>query len=586
MNIKSKIIAAFTLFAISVSAQTVDRNVTVEREYKPVIQDAGKISSVPAVTEANVQKSAPSYNDINMPLTVGQNIQTLSAAELELEKRKNPNDAFVRIGAGNYFNNMLDFALPVIKKSDTRLDLKANHLATFGTKTHSTSNASLIFNKYFNKMELFTGMNAGYEYFNYYGKNYNALGVSDDIKTFSTALTSLYTEQNLVRISRNPQSVTLDELIKAPQNDGLWRLNTYLGVKSATGKSGLRYEAVVNYDKFSSRNGLTEDIVHTKAGFNNVNGKNRIGIDVELQNMYYKSNLTSFIINVWDAYSVFSMNPYYSFERERWNVRLGVKSSFSFIHGRPFNPSPDIFAEWKAVPSWLAFYGGVGGGYKVNTLDVAMTENRFLFSDLRIKDTYTPVNAYFGIKVKPVYNLLLDAYVSYKYIDNQYFYINKDYKTSTNDPAKPEEKTIYSNKFNVVYSSASLTNIGFRANYNIRNSLNVQLKGVYNNWKTYDIPVAWQKPKFEADLTSEVRLSRNMHVNGSLFVQGDRQAKLGTMVMSMKPVTDINLGASYTYLNWFTMFAKVNNLLNSNYQEFYGYEVQGMNVMVGAAFSF
>lgn len=586
MNIKSKIIAAFTFFAISVSAQDVDRNVTVEREYKPLIQDAGKITSVPTVTEANVQKSAPNYNDINLPLEVGQNIQTLSAAELELEKRKNPNDAFVRIGAGNYFNNMLEFALPIIKKSDTRLDLKANHLATFGVKTHSTSNASLIFNKYFNKMELLAGVNAGYEYFDYYGKNYNALGNVTDLNTFTTLPASLYTEQNLVRISRNAQSVTLDNLINAAKNDGLWRFNTYLGAKSAPAKTGLRYEAVVNYNKFSSRNGLTEDIIHTKAGFNNVNGKNRMGVDIELQNMFYKSNLTSFVINVWDAYSVFSMNPYYSFEREKWNVRLGVKTSFSFVHGRPFNPSPDIFAEWKAIPSWLAFYGGVGGDYKVNTLDVAMTENRFLFSDLRIQDTYSPVNAFFGVKIKPVYNLLLDAYISYKYIDNQYFFINKDYVTSANDPAKPEESTIYTNKFNAIYSSATLTNVGFRANYNIRNSLNVQLKGVYNGWKTFDIPVAWQKPKFEADLTGEVRISRNMHVNGSLFFKGERQAKLGTMSMAMKPVTDVNLGASYTYLNWFTMFAKVNNLLNSNYQEFYGYEVQGMNVMVGAAFSF
>ena len=584
MNIKSNIIAAFTLIALSVSAQDVDRNVTVEREYKPLIQDAGKITSVPTVTEANVQKSEASYNDINLPIEVEQSIQTLSAAELELEKRKNPNQGFVRIGAGNYLNNMLDFALPVIKRGDMRLDLKANHLATFGNKTHSTSNTSLIFNNYYGKMEMMAGINAGYEYFKYYGKNYNALGIEKDLSSYTTPSTSLYTEQNLVRISRNAQSETLDNLVNAPANDGLWRFNTYLGVKSAPAKTGLRYEAVVNYNKFSSRNGLTEDIIHTKAGFNNVNGKNRMGVDFELQNMFYKSNLTSFVINVWDAYSVFSMNPYYSFERDNWNVRLGVKTSFSFVHGRPFNPSPDIFAEWKAIPSWLAFYGGVGGGYKVNTLDVAMTENRFLFSDLRIQDTYTPVNAYFGVKIKPVYNLLLDTYISYKYIDNQYFFINKDYNSST--AATADESTIYTNKFNAIYSSASLTNVGIRANYNIRNSVNVQLKGVYNGWKTFDIPVAWQKPKFEADLTGEVRISRNLNVNGSLFFKGERQAKLGTMSMTMKPVTDVNLGASYTYLNWFTMFAKVNNLLNASYDEFYGYEVQGMNVMVGAAFSF
>jgi hypothetical protein len=586
MNLKSNIIAAFTLLTISVTAQNVDRNVTVEREYKPIIQDAGKITSVPAVTEANVQKTAASYTDINLPIQVGQSIQTLSAAELELEKKTNPASAYIRIGAGNYYNNMLDFALPVIKRGDMRLDLKVNHLATFGDKTHSTSNGSIIFNNYYKKMELLAGVNAGYEYFNYYGKNFNLLGDIADLTKLTTTPTTLYTEQNLVRISRNPKIEKLQQLIDAPLNDGIWRFNAYLGARSAPAKTGLRYDAVVNYNKFNSRIGLTEDIIHTKAGFNNVNGKNRMGVDVELQNMYYSTDLSIDSINVWDSYSVFSMNPYYSFERDNWNVRLGVKTSFSFIHGRPFSPSPDIFAEWKAIPTWLAFYGGVGGGYKVNTLDFSMTENRFLFSDLRIQDTYTPVNAYFGIKIKPVYNLLLDAYISYKYIDNQYFFINKDYATTAFAPSNPEERTIYTNRFNVIYSSASLVNIGFRANYNIRNSLNVQLKGVYNGWKTFDITEAWQKPKFEADLTSEVRVSRNLNLNGSIFLKGARHAKLGDFVMNMKPVTDVNIGASYSYLNWFTLFGKVNNLLNSHYEEFYGYEVQGLNVMVGAAFSF
>jgi hypothetical protein len=585
MKIKSNIITVLSLLAFSVSAQEVDRNVTVEREYKPVIQDAGKISSVPTVTESNVQKTTPKYTDFNFPLAVGQNIQTLQAADLELEKRQDPAAAYIRLGLGNYLNNQLDFAFPIIRRGDMRLDLRANHLASFGAKKHSTSNTSLLFNNYYGKMEMVAGLNAGYEYFNYYGSNFNTLGITTNPAQFSAPQATVYTEQNLYRISRDAEDVYLSNLSNAAANEGLWRFNTYLGVKSAPAKTGLRYEAIVNYNKFSSRNGFTENIIHTKGGFNNVNGKNRIGIDMELQNMFYSPNAAALTMNVWDAYSVFSMNPYFSFERDNWNVRLGVKTSFSFVYGKPFSPSPDIFAEWKAIPSWLGFYMGVGGSYKVNTLDISMTENRFLFSDLRLMDTYTPVNACFGVKIKPVYNVLLDAFVGYKYIDNQYFFINKDYITSA-PGITAIEKTLYTNRFNAIYSRASLTNVGFRANYNVRNSMNIQLKGVYNGWKTYDIPVAWQKPKFEADLSAEIRLNRNLMIDGNIFIQSERKAKLGDLVMTMKPVTDVNIGASYSYLNSFTLFAKVNNLLNARYDEYYGYEVQRLNLMVGAAFSF
>jgi len=285
----------------------------------------------------------------------------------------------------------------------------------------------------------------------------------------------------------------------------------------------------------------------------------------------------------------FSMNPYYSIERNSWNLRLGVKSSFSFVHGRPFNPSPDISAEWKAVPKWLAVYAGVEGGYYVNTLDGMFTENRFLYSDLRVKDTYTPLNAYMGVKVKAAYNVLLDAYVNYRYIDNQYFFVNKDYaysELSSASLALPNDSVIYSNRFNAIYSEASLLKIGIRANYNIRNLINIQLKGAYNDWKVFDIPIAWNKPKFEADIAADWRITHNLNISTNVFFESERFAKLGDMSLRMRPKVDINLGASYSYLNWFTMFAKINNLINNPYQDFYGYEVQGTNVMVGAAFSF
>lgn len=588
MKTSKYIIPALLLMAVGANAQTVDQNVTVEREYQPVIQDAGKISSVPEIIEPAVEKTAAKYTEFNLPLPVGQNIHTLSAAELEHQRRKNPNGAFVRVGLGNYLNNMVDFALPVVKKTNMRFDMKLNHLATFSKEAHSTTNAALMFDNYFKKMDLYAGIGLGHEYFKYYGDQFDRTGAVTDLSALATDGLAKYKELNLVRVNRTAKTFSLDEIANSADNDVFWRFNTYVGVRSLPNTTGLRYLGEVQYKAFDSRNGLTENIIHSKAHFNTQNGRNRLGLDIEMQNMMYKSDIDA-VINVWDSYTVFSMNPYYSIERNSWNLRLGVKSSFSFVHGRPFNPSPDISAEWKAVPKWLAVYAGVEGGYNVNTLDGMFTENRFLYSDLRVKDTYTPLNAYIGVKVKPAYNVLLDAYVNYRYIDNQYFFVNKDYAYSDLSSASldsPNDSVIYSNRFNAIYSEASLLKIGVRANYNIRNLINIQLKGAYNGWKVFDIPVAWNKPKFEADIAADWRISRNLNISANVFFESERFAKLGDMSLRMRPKVDINMGASYSYLNWFTMFAKINNLINNPYQDFYGYEVQGTNVMVGAAFSF
>jgi len=87
-----KYVTAVLLFlitsALSLHAQDTIRNrsVSVQREYRPVIQDAGKINSMPQVLEPNVEKSPAVYSNFNLPLNAGYNIHTLPAADLITDK--------------------------------------------------------------------------------------------------------------------------------------------------------------------------------------------------------------------------------------------------------------------------------------------------------------------------------------------------------------------------------------------------------------------------------------------------------------------------------------------------------------------
>ena len=128
MKTTKYILSALFLFVgttLSLHAQDsiIDRNVTVEREYKPVIQDAGKINSVPEVLEQTVEKAAPTYSEFNLPLNAGFNIHTLPAAELKNEKRDSKG-GFARFGFGSNVNTLADFAYPIVKNADTRLDFR------------------------------------------------------------------------------------------------------------------------------------------------------------------------------------------------------------------------------------------------------------------------------------------------------------------------------------------------------------------------------------------------------------------------------------------------------------------------------
>lgn len=586
MNPKKYITIVLLAFSAVAFAQQNDRNVTVEREYKPVIQDAGKINSVPAVTETTVPKTTATYTDVNFPLSVGPSIQTLSAADLDLSKRLNPAAAFIRIGAGNYLNNMLDFYFPILKSENSRLDIKLDHLASSGKKTHSNTKGSVNFNSFVGNVELMAGANVGYEYLKYYGSTYNALGNTLDFDSLKNAGNTLYEWQYRVNDNAVTDAKTSDEIRNLPETNSMWRMGAFLGFRSVPETSNYNYGATVNFNRFSSKIGLTENMIHTKANLNKQDDGKGWGLDVDLRNLFYSTQLETAPTYIPKSYSVLGLNPYYSIDRDLLMIRFGVKTSFSFAQGSVFSPSPDLYAEFKPKPSWLAMYVGFSGGYQINTLDQAFGDNRYLTPELRIEDTYTPINAYAGVKLKPFHNLLLDGFVSYRMINNQYFYTNVSFVDTDISPAIVNESMLFSNRFNVVYSKASLANVGFRANYNNRNTVNIQFKTVYNAWKTFDIEEAWHKPKFETDITSEVRISRSLMANASVFFKSSSKAAFGARVVELPSAVDANLGVSYTYQNSLSFFGRLNNLFNAKYQEFNGYDVQGFNVMFGAAYSF
>ena len=576
--------------ALSIQAQDsiVNRSVSVEREYQPMIHDAGKINSMPLVLEPNVVKSPANYSNFNLPLNADYNIHILPAAELIPEKPPLTDKGFARIGVGNFSNTLADFAYPLINTPDIRLDFSLNHLATFDTRQmHSTTKANLSFDKIFKTFDLYAGVGGGHEYFKYYGNNYNSVDSIINLEQLAVKYENPYYEEiSRIGINTSQRSYSLDSLSRFPNNDTFWRFNAQVGLRSLPMSTDLRYQAEIQYKLFRSLNGMTENIVRTQAGFSTPNEKNRLGLDFDLSNMMYSSvKIPDF--NYWDTYAVLTLNPYFKIDRPTYNVRLGIKSSFSFVHGSFVNPSADVNAEWKAIPEYLSIYGGMTGDYEINTLDKIFTENPYLLSDIRLTDTYTPVDFYAGIKLKPLYNLLLDGYIDFKQIDNQYFFVNNGYSVATsNTILYPSDETIYTNRFSAVYSSATRFKAGVRANYNYKKQVNIELKYAYNGWTVENQPFAWNKPKYEAQLNTDLRVNDNLTVSANMYYEGTRYARLGYFPILMQDKVDINLGVAYSYNNWLTVFGKINNLINNQYQNYYGYDVQGTNMMIGAAFSF
>jgi len=531
---------------------SIDRNVTVEREYQPVIEDAGKITTLPEILEPSATRLRVDYGDVFQPLPLGRFLQSLPMTAYQAEQGRRQ-EAFIRLGLGNYWNTMGELTLPVIKKEKDRLDVNIEHRGTFGRRKFSETQGSIDYNHLFKTTELFASVGGNHRFFNYFGSHFSPSG------------------------NRLPA----DTLTGVVADDSHMAYNGTIGFRTISDRSRFRHKGELKYDALSTNSGWKENIVNARYGFSTPYKKDRYGIDFDLQNLTYEAPALSSYVH--PDYSVLTLNPYYLIEREKASVRLGLSSTFSFVTGRAFNPSPDIHGEWKVFPKFLAVYGGVGGDFVTVTSARLFNENPWVRPSLRVKDTYTPFKPYLGVKLKPAHFLLLDGFVEYNSIKDQYFFVN--------DPAMVTRQTgatfpILANWFGVEYSDASLVRFGGRLAFQYKNQISSSVKLVANKWTTESIAQAWMKPALEADWNIDVKVNPNLTISSNFYYEGERFARLGSQVVEMNPVADLNLSASYFFNRTFSSFVKLNNILNSNYEQFLGYDVQGFNFMLGGAISF
>lgn len=576
-----------TVFLSAQQAKTdsvVNRSVMVERDFQPVIQDAGKIITPPKESEPQVDILTPEYSDFALPLKISYDIKSLDP-EILVHQKNDTKSGYFRFGIGYPANTLADFMYPVLKTENNRLDFALHHLGAFGEKTHSATSATLQYDHLFDNFSIFAGLKGSHDYFNYYGKWF---GVQKPFIMSAAAASSDYNSKDVMYNNSFDNSViSLYDLSGLPLNETHWRVGGHIGVKSLPQSDGIKYLFDLQYNIFQSvRENTNENDIALKGLFEVPFGDNFLGMNIDMHNMGYSVyNIDKF--NFPKTYSVVKINPYYKASSEVGFLKLGLKIGISPNYGQIFTPSPDVQAQWNAIKEYLAIYGGVTGDLQINSMSDMYDKNRYLSSPLRLNDLYTPIDAYAGIKFKPAYNFLFDVFGNYKIITKQYFFVNRKYGLSQHVIGLPSNlDSIYQNRFDVLYANATKSTIGLRADYNYQNRVNVYLKGAYNFWDVDGQQYAWQMPVWDIDFGASAKIMDNINVSTQVFFQDGRYAKIGNNAVAMTPTLDINLSGSYSYNDWMSFFVKFNNLLNRHYDTYYGYEVQGINAMAGVILSF
>ena len=598
--------------AFAQSDSALNRSVTVERDFQPIIQAAGKVSTKPAVVETNIEPTPIEYSHYTASVQPTATFNPLLSQPTRFEPTA-PYKGYVR-GAVGHPNTLFGFGYHLDDGKNSILDVHAGHHAEWGTATLSKSKLGLNFKHTFSTCDLYFGVEGGNIYYNKYGHWY-------DYATFYTTNRDFGGwEKNEVAYAKKVPAIDRDLT-------SLWTAEAFVGVRSNP-KQDIQYMVQTGYMLFSKPGAVSEHQIRTHGSVDWSSEAHHVGANIYVQNNFrqLRNALAEAIPDsLYHNIHNFRIEPYYVYEGKRVRVHVGVNLDLNLGHGQnelsgvenlSFAPSPHINLEAQIAKQWLTIYADIEGSHGFGTLQDYMEENRYRLIHQGIIEphaaSYTPVDAELGFHIRPYRDLLFEIHGGYAYM------IHQDVWVANADSASiaiggVNKKMVGAGDFTYFHTNYQRGKVGGQINYHLRDILRINVNGDYYFWSG-DTTV-YDRPNWELAVRIDGRIDKHWSVYSDNKFVGGRKALVYNGATDtytehmLRPILDCNLGVEYNM--WvgskgerlkvkgekdqilrpepkpnLTLFLQLNNWLHHKNELFYGYRSQGINFLLGATYRF
>lgn len=580
-NIFTVIVALFTILGVQAQAlqdTVLTRQLELQREFNPTLQDANKINSLPAVREPQVTKANTDYAIWTTRATPPIEIALAQPGTIMTDIPFSLQKGYVKLNAGNYAN--IDGALG-FRFLDSETD-KVNFVFL-----HNSTNGNLDYNQdvttkeiKMKQMDNFAKLNYKHVFeasefdiygsflhsqFNYYGNNFDAP-------------TRMHEDNN--------QTLSVFNLKAALHN---------------TQRESINYRGSFNYNYFTTKYGRT--LKDESLGGNQVEanidlnksfmgGDNLLGIEGEFTGVFYDEITTLAADEKISNFLMVDANPYIHFEGFNWKMRLGANVDFVFAEENKFYVSPNVALSVMLTDNSSLYVNATGGVDKNTYLDM-YRESRYLLPNTIVRHSHTLFAIDGGAKIGEMDGFRIDIFGGYKKTNDEHFLVLKSDYSSENDmfnqPWTTEEF------LQPVLGELTHSHIGASIRSNIWSPLDVALKVKKNFYTVSKVKglefeptelKAWNKPGLEANIDATFTVTNELKLMLSYYFANERWYLAAGESQTKNDINDLSAGAIYNINKMFSLNLKANNLFNQSYDIWYGHPAQGINVMGGFTFKF
>ena len=587
--------SCFFLSLLGQNANTdFQRELYLEKEYNPSLRDANKINQLPEIREPEAPKMRVEFSDYTFDYRIAPYISKLESKTYYSGFKTSQQRGYLNLSLGSLANIDGDVGYQILNSEENRLNIFGSHRSgstkmTYlqhdnctleNSKMHLNDNAiGFDYGYHTNNLKLFADANYVYSAFNYYG--YPIINEGANLPALQEGYPLRVLDQNqtnnLFLMHVGTESMNVNEI----------------NLKANVTYSFFRQSQGEDFGRGRDESRILGDFdLHTKfIGLAGYIRNYAYGLPLRLQSLStgsWKNDTDGRAYGNYN-YSVISVNPYFTFEDNDWNVRLGGSAHLQFGGVKKLVLAPDIQFNWRPLDEML-FYLWIVGGIKDNSNYSAYYENRYVSPDYRVYDSKSPADATLGFNFSILPNLGIDLFTGYKWIMDEHFYVGN---AVAGDDSSIKPRII------PLYMNAETFKLGGILKYSWPDIFETRVKLTYNQWKVdkwstlvdpgemnLDL-VAWNKPSFTGDVNVGFHVSDlPLWADIGYHLETGRKTLYHNEITNMRDIHAMNVQGTYTFKENFSAFARINNFLFQKYDLWYGYPAQNFNIAGGISIKF
>lgn len=551
---KLAVFSAVIGLAVCAGAQSLNKEIKIERDIVPEYRDADRLPISPVISLPAVTKSNLGYSLVDRPVGVTPSIFALPLNRPSFEMPE-VYPGYAVIGYMPVFNTAASAGYRFINTERTRLDAWLQ----YNGRSYKPSDSA--YNTPWSKVgEKFTEHAA-------------TVGVNLRHRTGESSVLNAAADYSYYHYN-------MPVLLNAKQ--GVSNINTSVSWKNDSGGEGLFYGIGGGFSRFAflNQNCCTADgqsliimyrkpVRQNKLNFNfdagyalSESSKMRVGFDFD----YLRTPMTiledsNTVLSTW----LLRVTPGYSYSVRNLSVDMGVRIDITHGSGKAFHVAPDVKLAYKPV-RMFGINLRAGGGEVQNTASSIYFDMPYMPQMFGYENSHIPFTLDAGLTFGPFKGVYLELFGGW---------------AKANDWIMPlGDATAGISPVNV-----SGWHGGIKAGYNYSRKLRVQLaaemaSGADDITKSYYL---WRdRAKYVIDANATYSPIEKLDISLSYILRGKRKAG----VEELGSVNSANLGAKYRINDNVSVFLDGENLFNRHFRYIGGVTSQGITGLAGITLKF